>query len=391
MRPDASRAVAVTLAIAVFLCSWAALDHGFYTHGRLVDTPVYREYGQALRAGEVPYRDFAVEYPPGSLPAFVAPTFFDDYDRAFALGMALSGAVCVVLVALGGARPSGIGFVAVSPLLVGSLALSRFDFLAAAVTAGALVALLHDRHRLGWALLGAAVAVKLYAGVLVPLAVVWTLRRRGGRELGRAAAIGAAVVAAAFGPFVALAPHGVSESVSGQASRPLQIESLAASLLTTFGDPDVVTSHGSQGLAGHGTLAALASAAGLAVLAALWIGFARGPAERDRLARYAAAAVCAFVVLGRVLSPQYLVWLVPLVPLIRGRRGLAATALLAAALATTQVWFPARYWDYANELELAWVVLARNLLLVALLLVLLVGRPARARAPAPTAAGNARA
>jgi hypothetical protein len=379
LRLDATRAVGVALAVAV-LCSWAALDHGFYTHGRISDTPVYRGYGEAIRAGEVPYRDFAVEYPPGALPAFVAPTYFGDYDRAFGALMALCGAACVVLVALGGARLWGIGFVAVSPLLVGSLALSRFDFLAAAVTAAALVALLRDRHRLGWALLGAAVAVKLYAGVLVPLAIVWTLRRRGDRELALAVALGAAVLVAAFGPFLALAPHGVWESLSGQASRPLQIESLAASLLTTFADPEVVTSHGSQGLAGYGTLAALSSAAGVAALAALWIGFARGPAEPDRLARYAAAAVCAFVVLGKVLSPQFLVWLVPLVPLVRGRRGLTATALLATALAATQVWFPARYWDYANEFELAWLVLARNLLLVALLLVLALPSPARARA-----------
>ena len=57
-------------------------------------------------------------------------------------------------------------------------------------------------------------------------------------------------------------------------------------------------------------------------------------------------------------------------PLVRGRRGLAATALLAVALVLTQVWFPSRYWDYANHLRLAWVVLLRDVVLLALLAVL---------------------
>jgi hypothetical protein len=71
-----------------------------------------------------------------------------------------------------------------------------------------------------------------------------------------------------------------------------------------------------------------------------------------------------------VLSPQYLLWLIPLVPLVRGRRGLSATALLLGALILTQVWFPQRYFDYALHFHLAGVVLARDLVLVALVAVL---------------------
>jgi uncharacterized membrane protein len=218
----------------------------------------------------------------------------------------------------------------------------------------------------GWALLGAAVAAKLWPLVLVPLALAWSVRR--GR--GWAALAGAAVVAAAFLPFVVLAPHGVWASLRGQASRPLQIESLGAALFTTFGHPRVISSHGSQNVAGHGAVAALAACAQVAALLALWIAFARGPATRERFLRYAAAAVCAFIAFGKVLSPQFLLWLIPLVPLVRGRRGVAATALLTAALVLTQVWFPQRYWDYVGSFHLAGVVLARDLVLVALLGVL---------------------
>jgi hypothetical protein len=73
-----------------------------------------------------------------------------------------------------------------------------------------------------------------------------------------------------------------------------------------------------------------------------------------------------------VLSPQYLIWLIPLVPLVRGRRGLAAAALFVAALVLTQLWFPRHYLDlaYGFDARASWLVLARDLVLVALLLVL---------------------
>jgi hypothetical protein len=70
-------------------------------------------------------------------------------------------------------------------------------------------------------------------------------------------------------------------------------------------------------------------------------------------------------------------WLIPLVPLVRGRRGLAATALLTVACALTQVWFPQRYFAYADDFELAWVVLLRDLVLVALFAALVTTRRAR--------------
>ena len=104
----------------------------------------------------------------------------------------------------------------------------------------------------------------------------------------------------------------------------------------------------------------------------IWTSFARGRGDREALVRSTAAALCAFVALGKVLSPQFLIWLIPIVPLVRGRRGLWASALLAAALVLTQVWFPFRYFRLALHFEagLSWVLLARDLALVALTVLL---------------------
>jgi uncharacterized membrane protein len=349
----------------LFLLCWGLVHLGFWSHGALVDWPTYQQYGDAiLDHGRIPYRDFAVEYPPGALAVVILPAAFGNYAAAFAWEMAACGLALVGVVTA--IRREAAFYVALAPVLAGSLILSRFDLWPALLTVAALAAFLRERHGLGWGLLGAAVAAKLWPFVLVPLALVWSYRA--GRM--RGALVGLAVAAAVFVPFALVAPHGLWDSVRGQASRPLQIESLGASLFTAFGHPNVITSHGSQNVAGHGAIAAIFAVLQIATLVALWIAFARGPATGERLLRYSAAAVCAFIAFGKVLSPQFLLWLIPLVPLVRGRRGYAATALLTVALVLTQVWFPRRYWDYVNAFHDADAVLARNLTLVALLLVL---------------------
>jgi uncharacterized membrane protein len=257
--------------------------------------------------------------------------------------------------------------------------LSRFDLWPAVLVAGALAAMVSGRLRLGSGLLGLAVAAKLWPAVLVPLVVAYVWRLRGRREAVASAAILVGVVLLCFLPFLALAPVDVLDSVWRQARRPLQIESLGSALLLAghhvFGlDLTMKSSSGSQNLEGAlpDAIAVVQGLVQAAVLIALWVSFARGPAKRERLVRYAAATVVAFIALGKVLSPQFLIWLLPLVPLVRGRRGVVASALLAAALVLTQLWFPYRYWDLALEFDEAasWLVLARDVVLIALLVVL---------------------
>jgi hypothetical protein len=137
-----------------------------------------------------------------------------------------------------------------------------------------------------------------------------------------------------------------------------------------------VNSHGAQALSGHGAgLAAdLSTTLEVAAVLAVWIVFARRrnpDGETTLLA--AAAAVCALVAFDRVLSPQYLIWLVPFVLLARGGLGVVAGGLLFLALGLTQTWFPWHYWRLAldHAPPWSWYLLARDLALVALAGVLL--------------------
>lgn len=387
--PDLAR---TSLAVLLFLVAWGAIHVGFYEREQIVDTPVYERYGQAMKDGQVPYRDFAIEYPPGALPVFLVPALADsDFRTAFEWLMALCGCGTVVAVALAGRRLGfGFGtlaFVALSPLAIGSVILTRFDLWPAMLASFALAALVHDRLRLGHVLLGASIAAKLYPVVFLPLTVAYVWRRRGRREGIVCALLAVALPVVAYLPFAVLAPDGVARSVGRQLSRPLQIESLGSAILLTAHDLfgtgiEVGSSHGSQNLIGSAPdVAAVAlSVLQLALLAWLWVRFARsrGTPSPASLAVYAAAALTAFVALGKVLSPQFLIWLVPVVVL---ARRWSANAMLAAALVLTQLWFPFRYWDLVRELDprVSWLVLARDLVLLALLATLIraVREPAR--------------
>jgi uncharacterized membrane protein len=385
-------------AAALFLGSWTLLHQLWYrSAGEIVDTPGYETYGDAIVGGEVPYRDFAVEYPPGALLPMLAPEInasrgdFGEYGHTFEKWMAGAGVLMVLLAALALAAldPAPVRAVAAvlvvgaSPLLLGNLMLSRFDLWVAALTVGALAALLWEWSAASAVILGAAIATKLFPAVLAPLGLVWMWRRRGRRAALVWAGLVLAVCALVFLPFAAIAPGGVGHSFGVQLNRPLQLESLGAAVLIALHNDAGTTLHvfstRSQNVSGSGAHAAavLSGIAQVVVLVVVWLRYARGPQTHERLVTYAAAAVAVFIAFGKVLSPQYLVWLIPLVPLVRNR---IAQVLVVCALVLTQIEFPARYWQLANDLKpsIAGVVLARDLVLVALVAVLLV-EPRRER------------
>lgn len=398
-RADSTGAgAAVLLGLFCLTAAWAVLHLPFFERYQIIDTPVYREYGEAIAEGRAPYRDFAVEYPPAALPVFWLPTLApsDHYESAFEVVMWICAVAMVAFVVLalahaGASRArlfAGAAFAGLAPLALGSVVLTRYDFWPAALAAGALAALLAGRERLGLGVLAVAAAAKIYPLVLLPPALVLVWRRGGARALGEALGVFALVAAAILVPFALVSPDGLADSLGSQLGRPLQIESLGAALLLAGHQlgayaPTVVSTHGSQNLAGPlpDALALAQTVLQAAAVAGVWLAYAaRGPGG-DRLLAASAAAVTGFVAFGKVLSPQFLVWLIPLVALAGGRLGLAAGGTFAGALVLTHVWFPFRYWDVVALEPEGWLVLVRDLLLVALYAVLLASVTRRPAAP----------
>ena len=386
-------------ALVLFIVLCVAMPSGWHGNARISDVPVYERYGNAIERGSVPYRDFRPEYPSGALAAFALPSLVSGsavgYARAFGLEMALLGAACVVfaflalrsLGATGARLAAGVAVPAAAPLLLGPLVLTRFDLYPAALVVAAIAAFVAGRDRLGGGVLGAAIAVKLFPAVLVPVAVAWVWRRRGRREALVVLGICAGVTAAIFLPFLVIAPDGVAWSLWRQLGRPLQIESFGAAILLALHQLGMPlgwsSSHGSQNLTGTAATVAsvLSSVAQVGVLLWIWVRYARRAVTTpDAFVCACVASLVAFVALGKVISPQFLIWLLAVVALVGARRTWPAVALLVLACGLTRGWFPDRYWSLVFRFDpvASWLVLLRDLTLLALLAVLV--RPGRERA-----------
>jgi hypothetical protein len=343
-----------------------SLNPRLYSAAVFGDARFYAAKVERMFQGELPYRDVAIEYPPGSVPFTILPGLVvgtgAGYRLAFACEMVLVDAVglwaasrLARIVDLGRRRiPLAyvLAMVAMGPLLV-----LRFDLVPAVCVL--LAATMAAEGRPGWAAaaLGYGTAAKIFPGVLAPLLVLGLVPALGWRRsLLRTvppflAGFGLTVV-----PALLLSVRGTADSILFHVQRGVQIESLwanAIALLDLFGGPQArtVTSFGAYDLSSSVADEAklLSGAATLAMLAgAAWLVWRRssrlgglGPAD---WAGAFAIGVFAFVLPTRVLSPQYLVWLcapmVALVVVLAGRRAL--WTLVAAAL-VSQVIFPFRY------------------------------------------------
>lgn len=372
---------AALVAIPVYVAACAVPDGGLFRAARFRDVHVYQGYAEQLVHGALPYRDVFVEYPPGAFAVFLPPTAFGaaHYNAAFKSLMALCGVATVILLALilAELRASttrtrvAVGLFALSPIALGPISLNTYDAWPALLTMLALWFFLRGWLLPAFGVLGLAVSAKVYPLVLVPLALWFAWRRAGPRRAGLALVVLVLVAAAVIAPFAVYAPHGVYESFHAQATRGLQIESLGASVLLVLDRLGLYHARVAEtfGVAGRNLSGGSADvvAAVLLVLEALavvgvWWLYARADDVRARLPLAFAAAVAGFLAFTKVFSPQYLVWLLPLV-LAGG--GAVATALLAVALVLAQVWF----FHYHALFRLdwpVWLLLVRNLAMVAL-------------------------
>jgi uncharacterized membrane protein len=374
------QAVAIGLLVfSVYVVSLWFERFGIRSARQGADMSAYRIWASAISHGQLPYRSFYFEYPPGALAPMVAAQPFSDYATAFKVVMAVVGLGTLLIAAAALSEPPRRSLwpllaIAASPFVVGSVFVNRFDLWPALLMAVALLLLVRSRPLAASAFLAMGAITKIFPVAALPAVAVWVWRTHGSRKMKQASIVFAATALLVMLPFAIIGPGGLRYSFTVQLTRHLQIESLAAAILLAAAriglyHPTIATGKpGSLDL--FGTLPDVAGAVSLVIVVVLVVYGARvlaqGPPDVDRLIAGIAGAVCIYVAFGKVLSPQYTLWLVPLVPLVRHRSGAAGTGILLVALALTQVEFDHFYSQLHSVGPIVWALLARDLLLVLL-------------------------
>lgn len=321
------------------------------------DVKEYYDYAVAFWTWHPYFHNLPIEYPPLAILPFtltlVPPVL--DYQTTFALWM---GAL-VVLGYFGFLRYStrARGLIYVFYLVLGAAAtlLARYDIVPALLTLAALWATNRRRFGLAYALLAAGILIKLYPLFLVPIvameqwrvvsaraaaaglppplarlrewreAPVAALRRIWGHPATRRVSLGlglcAGLVLLAFACALSFNPNGALSGFQYAGQRPLQIESTPATLLwlgSLVGIPAGPNySFTSLNFVGplDGILKPLSAVA--LVGGCLWV---YGRQARGRLSAGRAFVACLSVVLvtNKILSPQYLIWILPIVAEVEG-------------------------------------------------------------------------
>ena len=363
------------------------------------DISIYHHAGEALLRGEVPYRDFFIEYPPGSLISFLPPALLSSdkvaYTGLFASEMALVAVAALVLTALTARKLWGpwawiipaLTFTAAAIMLF-HMILARYDIVVALTLSLAAFCASRGAGYLffAYASLGFGAAAKLVPALAtLPLAFV---RRQ---VAARGYTVFCCVLVLLFAPALLLGGDGFLKSFSYHAERDLQVESLAASVLMKLGWVSGTRfDFGGLEVRGRGvelasSLSFLLTGALLLITAAvMYREYRRGRLGAEQYPRYAAALILAYMLGSKVLSPQYMLWLLPLVPLV-GRRlvRIGISAVFLAACGATRLVLE----YYRDLLYLRFpgpdLVLVRNLLLVLLwgLLLFLVDKTSEQEAP----------
>jgi hypothetical protein len=350
------------------------------------DIPVYQGYSQRMAAGERPFTSsFKIEYPPLAVPLFRLPGHASDpvlYQRWFSVDMGIITVLTAIVVALAACRfwpRGGRAYVAavlfpVSVALTGAIIVNRYDAAVALLVAIFLLCLSQRWCTTAAFILGMGFALKLTPAAMLPLVLLLVGRPR--RWLWPLIAFGAAA-AAPFLPYLLTSPRGLWYVFKYHLERPLQIESVLGTPML-FGKFIGATqaryghSHGSHILVAHGAGLAANMSGGLTLLAVagvyllVWRRRARLRAAPPDQAIAVLALIVALMAFGKVLSPQYFIWILPAWALVAARDRIVGV-VGGLTLLLTQVEFPALYWRLLDmQRDSLAVVIVRNTLLMVL-------------------------
>ncbi|MGW2743565.1 glycosyltransferase 87 family protein [Streptomyces sp. NPDC001450] len=299
---------------------------------------IYQGWYEVLRQGTFPLADVTWQYPPAAALAILSPAIlpFLSYPHAFFVLACLADLAVLAVLGRAGLRPGrslrgAWTWVAGVPLL-GPTVYARYDLMVTAVAVAALLAGIRHPRVMG-ALVGFGALLKVWPALLL----VGATRLRSW--------VSAAVAACGVATLFSVSMPGAFAFLTFQRDRGTEVESLGALVF------HVARHHGWRGevLLNYGSIEFVGPYVGLVSNAAMaltgaalgWLVLWRRRASRfeeHTLADAALTAVLLFTVTSRVISPQYLMWLIGLAAVClcfrASRMGAPALMVLAAAFLT---------------------------------------------------------
>jgi hypothetical protein len=350
-------------------------------------TALYFDYASKVIHGSIPYRDFNFEYPPAALFFFILPRLVASSYPVFAVVYQVEVLVFVLIglfvfyriaLRLGKAPWKLLAVYTLCVLAIGPISAQQYDIFPAILTLLALYYFWTGQHTLSWGLLALGTLTKIFPVVIAPIFLIYYLRNREYRLAWSGILTFVFICLIVAIPFVTIGQDTIRSLFNYHTQRGLQIESVYSSFLLIasklgLSGVKLVFNFGSWNLSGPlaDTLAKLSTYfLGLFLLVAYWFIYRQmrpGKSQFSRIGAYSLLAVSIVLITSKVLSPQYLIWLIPFIPLIfnRGKFEIIFTFVLIGAL--TYYIFPLRYLVLLKlDTGLIVILLARNILVIVL-------------------------
>ena len=383
-----------------FIFMFAIATVGFLIAVFLLDiktevVTIYFPYAESIMNGTIP----DIEYPPFALVFITIPGIFtsspDIYGVLFVLEAYVFFVIGLVLAKKFAEKfskdPKLIMMVyTIMMLLMLQFLLDRYDIFPMILTMASLYCFVTKRYLLAWILISVATMTKLYPAVIMPVYLMVMLMDREWIETVKGLFAAAAVAVLTILPFILLGSDVLSYFFGYHMDRPLQVESLAASLIAFAAMLGMTTVHVDFGFGSDNLLGAWPDAVvqyltpmTVVLLLGLYlfvmfilmrikkVGMYTEENKMAIMGLTMFAALAIFIVIGKVFSSQYMIWLIPFVlflPLLSmdETKVKRISIIFLISLVLTQLCFGLNYGVYDGSFEDPGMLLllVRNLLML---------------------------
>jgi len=360
------------------------------------------DFASQILSGQLPYANFSSEYPPLALISFLPAALISTqpvwYGFLFAVQLFLYDIVILyILDKLAHHLHLNTWFVLGAYTLclisLGVMVTGRFDLLPAMLTMVAIYSFIRGKNKTAWAFLALGASVKIYPLAIAPLFGLYLLRQGQIRRLISGIAVFGILLTAINLPFYIISPKGFMDFISYHTQRGLHAESIYGSVLLIGKITSLIKVKASLTYGSWNLISPLADALAKVsfyitafILALAYGSFSRvlwknprsiannpmfDESDTNLMLRYALLVIMVVLVTSKVLSPQYLIWLYPLVPLVFMRRLKTVWWLVLIAGVLSQYIYPYHYLQFEAVVPYLVILLCvRNLVLTGLMVTL---------------------